>query len=508
MTAPVSTAADDLAEGLKDIANACNGYDKAASYADGPVREIFVSRKIRRLMRNSGVNFQELIGDTVIDAVADRLKILDVKVDNETASTAVDAVDKANALALVRPQVNRLTCKLGDYYLFAWPRADGSMQVVMVDPRQARLFYEPDDPMTPRFGIRWWVTADKRKRVDLLYADRVESYISSDKDPHAREASQFVPYTVEGNDSNVVMHEFGRPPLFHFSTDLPGEYGRPEHKSFYATQDILLKLALGHMVTVDYTTLPLRWAIMNDDSDTTEAEDQDDTVFRYRNDSADPAQRTKQRESKSSLRSSEGDVWMQRGVKEFGQFEPASPAGFIDPARFHLQIGATASSTPLWYFEGFTQPPAGIALRTGMEPLLEKTRARLATLDHAWIAFYTTILRAMGFRDVTVTLTWAPVEPKDEAETWATAKAKQDAGVPQDVTLIEGGYDEEIVQKWTTEGTSGLPERLVMLGQVGDFLASAATAVAGGSATPEQIRAILDRIVGPIDEPTGGDGGD
>jgi hypothetical protein len=222
-------------------------------------------------------------------------------------------------------------------------------------------------------------------------------------------------------------------------------------------------------------------------------------MFRYRNDGTDPANRTRSPTGKSSLRSTEGDVWMQRGVKQFGQFDPASPNGFIDPAAFHLKIGATASATPLWYFEGFSQPPAGIALRTGMEPLLAKARARLATLDHDWREFYGCMLRVLGFPNGKVMLSWASVEPSDETETWTIAGLKQDRGVPQDVTLVEGGYDETMVEKWAQERTSNMPERLVMLGQVGDFLASAATAVAGGSATQEQITAILTTIMGPLD---------
>lgn len=506
---PQTDSAADLAYALQETARTTRAYDKRQAYADGPVREIFVSHKIRRIMRRSGVNFQELLGDVVIDAVADRLHITTVQADDDNATAAITATDKANALNLVRPQLNRLTLKMGDYYLFAWPRETGGLRIVMVDPRQARLFYEPDDPMTPRYGIRWWVRPDKHKRVDLLYRDRVESYVTKEPGVHATAASQFEPYTVPGNSSHEAPHDFDRPPLFHFSTDLPGEYGCAEHERFMATQDILIKLTLSHMSAVDYTAIPQRYAIMDADSDTTEAEDQDDTLYRYTNDGFDPDERVHQMEGVSSLRSEPGELWYQKGIKQYGEFPPAPPNSFLEPAVHHLKIGATASATPLWYFEGFgSQPAAGVALRSGMEPLLSKTRARRDTLDHSWCVFYGAMLRVLGFPDAEVTLTWAPVEPKDEQETWTVAGLKQDRGVPVDVTLKEGGYDGAVVDGWQRQQAMALPQRIELLGQVGDFLASAATAVAGGSAAPEQIAEILAKVIGPLDVIDGVDSDD
>ena len=353
--------------------------------------------------------------------------------------------------------------------------------------------------MKPSYGVRKWARRDKFIRVDLLYPDRVESYISAKADSRARVAGDFVPYTVPGNDSNTAEHAFGRPPLFHFSTTLPGEYGKPEHEPFYATQDILLKLVLGHMSAVDYTAIPQRYALLEAGVSSTEAEDQDDAAYWETHRSMDPALRTHERERKASLKAQPGSLWMQRGIKQFGQFDPADPAAFIDPAVHHLKIGATAAATPLHYFDGVSGSlPSGESLKVALEPLIAKASARKDVLDDNWVTFYTTVLAVMGHEDAQVDLRWAPIEPTSETDTWTVVRAKQENGVPADVTLTEAGYDAETVEQWEADNTSDLPARVALLDQVGAYWASISTAVAAQAMTPEQADLIYRQIMGDL----------
>lgn len=490
---------DDLGDALQELAAAQPGYNRAEQYADGPIDEVFVSPKLRQVMRMSGVNFQEVLGDVVINAVANRLSITAVLSSDQSTADSILDLDRQAKMPLLRPEVNRLTLKFGDHYLFAWQREDGSIQVVNLDARTARLFYDPDDPMVPLYGVRKWLTRDKFVRVDLLYNDRVESYISAKADVRAKTAGDFVPYTVPGNSDHAVPHDFKRPPLFHFSTTIPGEYGKPEHEPFYATQDILLKLTLGHMAAVDYTAIPQRWAIMEAGVATTEAEDQDDAAFWPTHDSVPPALRTHQRERKSSLQARPGSLWLQRGIKQFGQFDPADPNAFIAPEVHHLKKGATATSTPLHYFDGLSGTlPSGESLKVALEPLIAKSTSRRNVLDDAWVTFYTTVLKVMGHADPQVDLRWAPIEPTSETDTWTVARQKQESGVPEDVTLKEAGYDEETVEQWQADNASNLPAKVALLDQVGAYWASMSTAVAAQALTAEQATAIYTQIMGDL----------
>lgn len=507
--APTFPETSDLEDALQEMRKARPAYDKAEQYDEGPVDEVFVAPKLRWVMRESGINFQEIMGGTVIDAVSNRLTITSVQPaeENQAVDEALSAFDKANLMTLVRPQLVRNTLKFGDYYLFAWQTETG-VRVIPVDPRQARLLYGDDDPTLPSLGIRRWVLKNRHVRVDLAYRDHIESYISAGPNPNATQNTEFVPYQVPGNDSHIVEHQFGRPPLFHFSTGLPGEYGTPEHRGFYATQDILLKLALGHMAAVDYTAIPQRYAIMAADYDTSEAEDQDAAQYYY--DQPVPTPRVREREALSNLRANPGSLWYQRGVTAFGQFDPADPAAFISPATHHLQIGATITSTPLHFFEGMAggSLPSGESLKVAMEPLIAKCRDRQATFDHGMRDFYGSILTVLGFAGAEVVLRWAPVEPTNESETWSVARDKQAAGVPVDVTLSEAGYDEDTVDQWQRENAAGLPERLAQLVQVGEFLASSATAVAAGAIDAARVDEILSTIIGPLGTVDGVDSDD
>jgi hypothetical protein len=70
--------ANDLGDALEAICDAEPGYGKAVAYSDGPVTEVFASRRIRRLLRDKGVSFQTLLGNVVIDSVANKLKITSI----------------------------------------------------------------------------------------------------------------------------------------------------------------------------------------------------------------------------------------------------------------------------------------------------------------------------------------------------------------------------------------------------------------------------------------------
>jgi hypothetical protein len=98
-----------------------------------------------------------------------------------------------------------------------------------------------------------------------------------------------------------------------------------------------------------------------------------------------------------------------------------------------------------------------------------------------------------------VTVNWAPSATSDNVQDWQVAKAKQDSGVPVSQTLAENGYSEDQIQEWMAQGQADLPQRLGALVQVGEFLASSATAVAAGAVSAEQVQAILKSVMGDLD---------
>lgn len=502
----------DLGEALDTMKNAAPGYAKAKAYSEGPLTEVLVSRKLRRLLKKDGRDFVDRLGDVVIDAVANKLKMTSISSDTEARTARIAEVDEAAGMALIRPAVNRRALQLGDAYLLAWPApdADGDtvnpdqVRVSVWDPTTARVLYDDDQPGVARLAILRWKSGE-RVRADLIYADRIEHFRTK-ADGGSGSAADFEPYTPDGADDAVEPNPYGVLPLFHFhGTGLPGEYGVPEHASFYGTQNKLVKLTVGHMGSVDYNTIPQRVALQDLDGDTAEAADLDEDDFATLPGSGDTEQtRIAGGDEVSQLSSEPGSLWYLRGVRDVKQLDPSGASAFLDPIAVYLKLGALASSTPLHLFDRTGQIPSGESLKTANAPLDEKTGSRLLHLDSTWRAFYAFVLTLVGEEGAPVHIEWEPVESTDDTTRLAQAKARQEIGVPVGQTLREAGYRAEQVEQWLKDGDGGLPQRVELLGQLGDAMASMAQAVATGLVDETIARGVLDALLADV-MPDGGD---
>lgn len=491
----------DLGEALDAMAGAAPGYQKAVAYSEGPVHEVFASRRMRRLLWDKRVNFQALLGDVIIDAVANKLKITAITGDTDARTRLIAKVDEDNAMALVRPAVMRRALQQGDSYLSAWPVLDdsgdpvlGKVCISVHDARTARIIYDTEKPTEPKLGIQRWKFG-KRVRVDLLYPDRIEHYLSRVDGGSATRPTDFAPYAADGRDA-VEANPYGEIPMKHFhGTGLPGEYGEPEHKSFYGTQDTLLKLKIGHMSSVDYHALPQRYALREAGSNTAEAADLDPDDFAATPSAQSPRNRI---DKPSTLSSEPGSIWDLMGIKSVGEFPPADPKAFLEPREAYLREGALVSSTPLYMFDRTGQIPSGESLKTANAPLDDKAGARKTSFDGTWRGFYSFVLKLLGEDNAPVTLAWAPIESTDETTKLAQAEQKQNIGVPVGQTLVEAGYKDADVQQWLQDGDGALPQRVELLAQLGQAMASMATAVAAGVVDEQTVNQVITKVMGDL----------
>jgi hypothetical protein len=493
----------DLGDALDAMTKAAPGYGKAVAYSDGPVTEQFASRRIRRLLRGMGGAFQTVLGYVVIDAVADKLTITAITSDTDARTAKLAAFDEDNNMQLVRPEIMRRALQQGDSYLSAWPMLDangdvirGKARVDVHDARTARVMYDPENPTVPKFGIQRWQFG-KRIRVDLLYLDRIERFISR-KDTSGSTDSDFEPYTEDGRDAEEP-NPYGKIPLFHFhGTGLPGEYGTPEHKPFYGTQDTLIKLKATHMAGVDFHGLPQRVALRDAGVKASSPSDLDADDYEISPD-GQSTQTASGRDPASTLSSEPGSTWDLAGYKSVIQLDPADPSVFLDPAAAYLKEGALASKTPLHLFDRTGQIPSGESLKTANDPLDSKTGKRLMSFNPQLKSFYRFVLRLLDEDDAPVSLTWAPVESTDETTKLAQAKTKQEIGVPVDQTLVEVGYTDTEVQEWLDSGDGGLPAKVTLLAQLGDAVASFSTAVAAGLLDKSTVQTVITKMIGDLD---------
>lgn len=516
----------DLDNALSSMRDAAQDYDRAERKYEGNSPEVFASPRMRRALRQSGINYQLNFDAIVVDSVADRCELASITANDGSeqsdSDSVIQTVFEGNKLELQAPNITRKGCTFGDAYVIVWPR-DGAQEVngryrpedialYYQDPRTVRVFYKSDNPNEIDYAIKKWEEHGKT-RVDLYYDDRIESFVSRSKSKTKQRATDFEPTTGanpddsdqdadDDNPAHVTPHNFGRPPVFHFKTDAD-QYGRPEHKAFYPVSDILHKLAIGHMSGVDFQAFPQRYALLDPESDTSEAARLDEGQFSFEMTGTGSTEDYGM-EGRSQFRADPGSIWMQKGVKQYGQFDAADSKNFTDPAGFYLRCGATITNTPLHYFDPSGNTPSGESLKTAEAPFVKKVKTRIASFGDTWRELFEFALKLCGYADVKVLVRWSPVESTNDAATWTIAQEKQNSGVPVKQTLLEGGYTISQVEEWETDRDANLPQKTALLLQVAEAVSAFSTGVAAGVISPEQVNGIITRLIGDVTDDDAG----
>lgn len=510
---PQQTADMDLAQALKEMRKARPDYDRAEDYYCADVPEIFASQRMRRAMRRSGINYQLNLARIVVESVIDRLEVASVTSDDESGpNDLIQRVMEANKFQLQGTNVMRKGCEFGDSYVIVWPKdgaatpyAPEDIAIWYQDPRTVRVFYADDNPLEIEFAAKKW-DENGRTRIDLYYADRIESFVSK-KNTKGKTAADFEPTTGtnrddgdadedDDNPAHVTPHDFGRVPVFHFKTTAD-QFGEPEHRQFFPITDIIHKLAISHMAGVDYQSFPQRYALMEPESDTSEAARLDEGEFSFEMQQGGTTE-PYGGEGRSQFKADPGSVWMAPGIKSFGQFDAADPKNFTGPMEFYVRIGATITNTPLHYFDPSGDAPSGESLRTAEAPFIKKVENRKLSFGDTWREVFTFVLQLLGHDKAKVAVHWKPSSSNDDLFAWQVAAAKQAAGVPVEQTLLENGYTATQAEEWEQDGQQGLPQKIALLDQLGQAVASFSTGVAAGVISQEQVNQIIVKLIGDV----------
>lgn len=504
---------DDLATALKEMNKACPAYDKAWEYYTAHVPELFASQRLRRAMLRSGINFQLNLAKVVVESVVDRLEIASITSDDQAGpDDLIQQVMETNKFDLQGTNVMRKGCSFGDAYVIVWPKENATtpyqpedIAIWYQDPRTVRVFYADDNPFEIEFAAKRW-SENGRIRLDLYYPDRIESFVSK-TGTKGTKAKEFEPTTGttrddsdadtdDDNPEHVTPHDFGRVPVFHFKTTAD-QYGTPEHRDFYPVTDIIHKLATGHMAGVDYQSFPQRYALLDPESDTSEAARLDEGEYSFEMQQGGTTENYGG-EARSQFKADPGSVWMADGIKAFGQFNVADSKNFTDPMEFYVRLGATITNTPLHYFDPSGDAPSGESLRTAEAPFIKKVENRKLSFGDTWREVFGFVLQLLGHDKAKVVVHWKPSASNDDLFAWQVAAAKQAAGVPVEQTLQENGYTATQVEEWEQAGESGLPQKVALLLQIGQAVASFTTATAGGLMDPAQVNQIIAKVLGDV----------
>lgn len=487
----------DLTRAVTEINEHAEPYRYADRMYRGKVDEVFANPKIATLLKESSKHYRTNLAGAVVDAVLNGLEITSVTIpnaqgqpDEKLTQIFKERVWDANQLDLYMPDFLREVGKEGDAYLFVWEGDDeGTCEVHIRKPVGARMFYSEENPREKAFfAYMWKETSPKRIRINLAYADRVERYVTTAKEP--KSARDFTPFT-DDDGTWPIPHEYGEVPAFHGRSDHP--YGVPDHFNAYGPQNQLNKTIATFFSSMDFQGFPQRAALMDapldDDGDLWDQDDNESTAGSGEIDD-DP-------DDLSRLVSAPGRMWMLRNVKELVQLDAANPDAFIKPIDKAVQLMSAATGTPLRFFTGTQgQQPSGASLSEDDKRLTDRKKLRVLLVGAMLQDAFTFAMRkVLGYKDCPeVLIQWAPAQRAELKDQWETIESKQRAGVPRDQTLKEAGYTGTQVDEWreaAPDPGEGLAARIDLLNKLGDAAQKLATAVSLGALDQTTVQKIM-----------------
>jgi hypothetical protein len=417
----------DIRTAVEAIQSKVDEYQLAEQYYEGTQGEIFASQTLARLLGGHAGDFRTNFASVPVNAVLDRLEIAAITGVAEGANERIGELMESNEFIIESEDIHRSTLVYGDSYVTVWP-VEGQTTIYYNNPKSTTIVYDDENPRLKRFAAKLWEIDEegtKYQRLNIYYPDRVEKYRVQGSEP-VKDASKW-------SLIDSVENPYEQVPVFHFRTNRP--YGSPEHKAAYGPQDAINKLVATQMHAIDYQGAPQRYALANGDSP--EATD-------FNEGSTD-------RENIGRLKNGPGELWYLKGVDKVGQFEPGDPKAFIEPLREYVKAMATATSTPVHYFERALNVPSGESLRVAESPLVKKVNSRQASFGSTWREVFRFALALEGLGG-DVQVKWQKHESTDQLTDWELALKKIRAGVPLEQVLVEQGYDLELVQGWIANG--------------------------------------------------------
>jgi hypothetical protein len=507
----------DTVAGVIALDEARANYIEAEEMYSGTASETFANSQIEREIARTGAMGKVNLVKRITSTVANRIKLSAVTVPeaSEEVNNRLDLIREANDMDVYEKILIRKTLMYGDSYITVWnidPDDDtenDSMREAGVSldynsPLSMRMIYDPNNERKALFAIKSWSEGSNEKRVrraDVYYRDRVERYITVQPNVNGHKPEQWMSFDEDiinetgeiVSDNGVIFHDFGEIPVIHFRTDLT--YGTPEAIDGYSLQGAINKALVTLVATIERTGYPVRYKLMYPEAilDNTAEQDPDWDL-----DETVPSSPVKQA---AATKDTPGAVKEEHGVKDIKEFSPANPAVFLDPIMSFIKLMALATETPAYELNPQGEQPSGESRRQADKPLEAKVNDRQVFLRGSFANLYRIALKAVDIIVKKVDIQWAPTSPINDAEGWATIKAKQEAGVPVTQALAEAGYSEDLIAEWTdnvAEATT-LTEKLEYLSKIATAMKDLGSAVTMQVISPEQVETIVDSLIASLE---------
>lgn len=429
----------ELERALATLAARRPAYTRYAAYYDGQHPLAFATTKFRDAFGSLFATFADNLCPAVVDAVADRLLVEGLGVEDgpDTVATAAWALWQANRMDRRAGEVHLEALRTGDAYVLVWPNAAGQPVLYPNAAAACQVQYDVEDPGVVLWGSKQWWADDGRARVNLYYPDRIEKWATPQPvKGHAwpTRASAFEAWEVPG-EPWPLPNPWGAVPLFHFGNNADlGQPGRSELQNVLPLQNALNKAVTDQLVAQEFVAFPQRWA-------TGLEVDVDPTTGKPIPPFTPGVER----------------IWaVASETAKFGEFAQARLTEFIatqDALRAEI---ARVSGTPLHYLLLQSGDfPSGEAMRTAEARFLAKVRDRQVAFGNTWEDVLSFALRVAGSAaDATLSTLWRDPTPRNEKEQAEVATLKAGLGVSNTQLLRELGYSDPQIKQMQQERAS------------------------------------------------------
>lgn len=504
----------DLKTGLARIEGMRDEYERRKAFLEGDVAEVFVHRRLKRLLGAYSDAFKLNYAAVPVDALDDRIDLSSLTVAEDEALTARLKSDlwEFNDLDDDADAWHRNALGLGDFYAVGWPADDEDdedapatvgqgIELFGKSPFNCIIIYDSKNRRRPAFGVFYWI-AGKDLRATVYYDDGYAEFIAPDgarAGTSPSKMSRWKPF-VDVNDDGILeegdgfhAHEYGFN-VFHFRPD-GKPYGKPVNAGAYGPQNAITKINVSHMSAIDSIGTPQRYGLLDPAAEEGDDIDDDfdnnldgDTVV-------DPARdASKAVKTQGTLDGGPGTMQLFAGLKEVGQFDPAASTPYLEAEEFQIRAAATLTRTPLYEFDTSGEVPSGESRRRADGPITKHANKIKGTFGQTWGAIGAFALKVWNVGDgKVVEPVWLPSELATDKEGLELVGMKIENGIPPRQALLEAGYTNEQVNDWMPEGSTPTTPKMVAL--IAPALQALGAAVTLGVISSEQARDLLPMIL-------------
>jgi hypothetical protein len=457
----------NIEQAIEAFRNQAGRYRRTNRYYHGEHNLNFATEKFVNTFGELFREFALNLCPAICDAVKDKLKIegfgvervqsanksdglrrsLDGTPNGVTLTRAIESVWRNNRMAIRAGEVHKEALKNGDAYVIVWPSANGGVSIFPNSAETCTVHYDDEMPGRVAWAAKYWRTDDKRTRLNLFFPERIEKFISADKNeaflPDAKDFRPFVQNAVQsalfGAHSetirdrsrtldNTLNNPFGIVPVFHFANNADiGAYGQSELEAAIPVQDGLNKAVLDMLVAMEVSAFRQRWIA--------------GIEIKY-SPEGDPV---------SPFQAGIDRIWQTENPEaRFGDFAAADLDQFLKVKDgFRIDM-ASVTGTPLYYLmpqiRGF---PSGESLRKAETRFLAKVRDRQESFGVVWAEVMAFALKATGNGEVSLITNWEDPSPANEREVLENLRLKKDLGIATEQLLKEAGYGDVDVRRMT-----------------------------------------------------------